>query len=78
MPEGQWSTTTAAQVATPATSLNTIAAGTDAMVALTMMQRYRVARLMVVDGERLVGILTAKDLVKFLSVKDRLGGNGRR
>ena len=46
----------------------------DAMEALTIMNRTGNSRLMVVDGEQLVGIITLKDMLKFLSMKIDLEG----
>ena len=37
------------------------------MKALTMMSRVGMSRLMVVDESRLVGVITLKDLLKFLT-----------
>ncbi len=40
------------------------------------MHRSGAGRLMVVDGDRLVGIISLKDMLKFLSLKVELE-NGR-
>jgi Zn-dependent protease/CBS domain-containing protein len=48
---------------------NTIAAGTDAVQALSTMRRTQASRLMVTENHRLVGIITLKDLLKLLSMK---------
>jgi CBS domain-containing protein len=37
------------------------------------MNRLGASRLMVVDGDRLVGIVSLKDMLKFLSLKVELG-----
>jgi CBS domain-containing protein len=42
------------------------------MAALSRMSRTHASRLLVVDGERLVGILTLKDLLEFFSLKIEL------
>jgi CBS domain-containing protein len=39
------------------------------MEALSTMSRTRNSRLLVVDGDRLVGVITLKDLLQFLSLK---------
>ena len=39
------------------------------MDALTKMRRSGASRLLVVDGDRLVGILTLRDLLDFLALK---------
>jgi Zn-dependent protease/CBS domain-containing protein len=51
---------------------------TDAMEALSRMQATGSSRLLVVEGERLLGILSIKDLLRFLQLKLQLEGPGRR
>ena len=51
-----------------------VAPDTDAMDALTIMNRTGNSRLMVVEGEHLVGIITLKDMLKFLDMKIDLEG----
>lgn len=41
----------------------------DATEALSTMHQNGISRLMVTDGKRLAGIVTLKDLLKFLSIK---------
>jgi Zn-dependent protease/predicted transcriptional regulator len=48
---------------------NSISADTDAVKILTMMRRNNKSRLMVVEGDRLIGIVTLKDMLEFLSLK---------
>lgn len=54
---------------------NTLSADLDAMEALSKMNRAHTSRLMVVDGERLIGILSLKDMLRFLSLKEELDGS---
>jgi CBS domain-containing protein len=42
---------------------------TDAMNAIRQMTQSRRGRLYVVDGKRLVGVLSLKDMMEFLSTK---------
>lgn len=56
---------------------NTVRPGADAMEALSRMSRTGASRLMVVDGDRLLGILTLKDLLQFFALKMELE-EGRR
>ncbi|HEX6094925.1 MAG TPA: CBS domain-containing protein, partial [Thermoanaerobaculia bacterium] len=49
-----------------------ITAGTDAVDALARMHRARQSRLLVMDGDRLGGILTLKDLLRFLALRVEL------
>jgi CBS domain-containing protein len=53
-----------------------VAPETDAMEALSKMSRTGSSRMMVVDGEHLVGILALKDLLKFFSLKMELEDAG--
>jgi Zn-dependent protease/CBS domain-containing protein len=46
-----------------------IAPDADALEALTQMQRTESSRLLVTDGDRLVGIVSLKDLLRFLDLK---------
>ena len=46
-----------------------IAPDTDALAALARMQRSDQSRLLVVDHGSLVGIVTLKDMLDFLSLK---------
>jgi CBS domain-containing protein len=57
-----------------------VSADADANEALSRMQQARTGRLMVTDGERLVGILVLKDLLRFLALRaerERDWGCGR-
>jgi len=44
------------------------------MEALSIMNRNGVSRLMVGEGERLLGIVSLKDMMKLLSLKVELDG----
>lgn len=70
----EWDRQTVGAIAQRPCEENSIPPGTDAMEALAAMSRGRASRLMVVDGERLVGILTLKDLLEFFSLKMELEG----
>lgn len=48
---------------------NTIGPDEDAMKALTVMRKTHSSRLMVVEGDKLAGILTLKDMMGLLSLK---------
>ncbi|MBI2957322.1 MAG: site-2 protease family protein [Chloroflexi bacterium] len=69
VPRTEWGVTTVGAIAAGCAPDNTISPSADAMEALAQMSRGRVSRLMVVDGDRLVGIITLKDMLEFLSVK---------
>lgn len=72
LPREEWDRQTVGAIAQQRCEENSIAPTTDAMTALAAMSRGRASRLMVVDGDRLVGILTLKDLLEFFSLKMEL------
>lgn len=74
IPKSEWSRLTVGEVATPCSADNTVHVDTDALVALSIMNRTGNSRLLVMDGGRLVGIITLKDLLKLLALKLDLGG----
>jgi predicted transcriptional regulator len=63
-----------AELVQPPSQENTVGIDTDAVEALSIMSRTGSSRLLVMDGERLAGILSLKDLQKFLSLKIELEG----
>ncbi len=69
VPRDQWRERTAGDIQEPCSDENTTSPHTDAMDALAMMKRTSKSRLLVVEGDRLVGVLTLKDMLKFLSLK---------
>jgi Zn-dependent protease/predicted transcriptional regulator len=69
VPREQWDQRRVQDVLTPCSPQNTVSPNTDAMQALAIMSRTGNGRLMVVDDGRLVGIVTLKDLLKFLDLK---------
>jgi len=75
IPKEEWSRHTVGDIAKACSNKNTISPDTDAMKALSLMNHSGNSRLMVVDGERLDGIITLKDMLKFLSLKVDLEEN---
>jgi Zn-dependent protease/CBS domain-containing protein len=69
IPKDQWRSRTIAEIEEPCSPENTISPDTDAMKALSLMKRTDKSRVLVVKGDRLLGILTLKDMLKFLSLK---------
>jgi CBS domain-containing protein len=69
IPRSQWASLTVGNVASRCSPENTIAPASDALKALSLMSRTGNSRLMVVDDGRLVGIITLKDIMGFISVK---------
>ena len=74
IPREQWDQRRVQDVLAPCSVETTVAPDTDAMKALSIMNRTGNSRLMVVDGDRLVGIITLKDMLKFLDLKMDLEG----
>jgi len=69
VPREEWRGHTVGEVAGPCTPDITIGPDDDAVHALAIMSRTENSRLLVVEGERLVGIITLKDMLQFLSLK---------
>jgi len=74
VPRQEWDQRNVQDVLAPCSTENTIPLNTDAMKALAIMNRTGNSRLMVVDGDRLVGVITLKDMLKFLNLKLDLEG----
>jgi Zn-dependent protease len=69
VPRPQWATTAVGDILAPPGPDNTVAPEADAVKALSIMRRSGNSRLMVAEGDRLVGIVALKDLLNFLSLK---------
>jgi Zn-dependent protease len=69
LPRETWAEKTVGEVALPCSSDNTIDVNVDAVQALSKMHKTGITRLMVTDGQSLVGILTLKDLIQFISLR---------
>lgn len=72
LPREEWQQQTVGAIAASCTPETSISADMDAIDALARMNKTRASRLLVTEGERLVGILTLKDLLRFLSLKIEL------
>ena len=68
----EWDRQTVGALAERCGPENVVAPTADAMEALSRMSRTGASRLMVVEGDRLLGILTLKDLLRFFSLKMEL------
>lgn len=69
IPREEWRQKRVEDVLRPCSTENTIPAGSDAMQALSLMNRTGSSRLLVVEGDRLAGVISLKDMMKFLSLK---------
>jgi Zn-dependent protease len=69
IPHDQWDQVMVREVAQPCSPAMTIPPDTDALQALSIMNRTGSSRLMIVEDDRLVGIIALKDLLQFLSLK---------
>jgi Zn-dependent protease/CBS domain-containing protein len=78
VPRSEWDSRTVGTLLQECSIDNTVSSAADAMDALSKMNRTRNSRLMVLEGERLVGVITLKDLLSFLSLKMDLEGRGMR
>ena len=74
IPRETWQARTVRDIATPCSPKNTVGPDLDTMHALALMHRTGNSRFMVVENNRLVGIVTLKDMLKFLSLKFDLEG----
>ena len=73
LPREEWDRQTVGAIARPCGDDNTVPPEMDAMQALSLMSRTGASRLLVADGDRLLGILALKDLMKLFSLKMELG-----
>jgi Zn-dependent protease/CBS domain-containing protein len=75
-PTEEWTKHAVKEIMVPATPDNTISSQSDAMTALTQIQKTGLSTLMVVEGRHLVGLLSLKDLLRFLSMELELEDEG--
>lgn len=74
IPRDRWNRLMVRDIARPCSKDNTVDMETGALAALALMNRTGNSQLMVMDGDRLVGIVTLKDLLKLLALKLDLEG----
>jgi Zn-dependent protease/predicted transcriptional regulator len=72
IPREEWGQRKVGEIAAQCSSENTIGPQVDAMKALSIMSKSGLSRLMVTEGNRLVGVIALKDMLKFLSLKVEL------
>jgi Zn-dependent protease len=69
VPRDEWGLKTVKELASQCSPENSIGPEADAIKALSLMARTGLGRLIVIEGNRLVGVITLKDMLKFLSLK---------
>jgi len=69
LPREEWNRHAVGDVVAPCSDENAISPQTDALQALSLMNRTGNSRLMVVDENKLLGIVTLKDMLKLLALK---------
>jgi Zn-dependent protease/CBS domain-containing protein len=74
IPREEWPKKTVSDLAEQCSPENTISPDVDAVEALAQMRRNNTSRAMVVENDRLVGVVALKDLLEFLSLKVELEG----
>ncbi len=72
LPREEWPRQTVGSIAESCSPSWTVSPTTDALEALTRMSTRGVSRLLVADGDRLVGVLALTDLLRFFSLKHEL------
>ncbi|HUO83885.1 MAG TPA: site-2 protease family protein [Thermoanaerobaculia bacterium] len=72
VPRDQWDKQSVGTLAGACSDANYIGVDADAMDALTQMMKNNYSRLLVMDGERLAGVVSLKDLMSFLRLKIEL------
>ena len=76
IPPDEWRQHTVGEVMRHDLDRYSIGPDADALQALSQMQRTGSSRLLVTEGDRLVGIVSLKDLLRFLHLKLELEGPG--
>ncbi|TVQ52218.1 MAG: site-2 protease family protein [Phycisphaerales bacterium] len=75
VPTEQWPQTRVGDIAGKCNEENTVHPGDDAMNALSLLNQTGASRVLVMEGDKLVGVLSLKDLMHFLSLKVELEPN---
>jgi Zn-dependent protease/predicted transcriptional regulator len=69
LPRDRWSSTAVSEIMQPCTEATAISPDKDAMEVLSLMTRTQNSRLLVTEGDRVVGVVTLRDVLNFLNVK---------
>ena len=74
IPKDQWRSHKVIEYADRCTPGNTVSPDTDAAKLLMTMQQSEKSRLMVVDNGKLLGIISLKDMLRYISLKSDIEG----
>jgi Zn-dependent protease len=74
IPKAEWANHHINEFTTPCSTENAVGPDTNVRKAISIMNRTGNSRLLVVEGQRLVGIVTLKNLLEFLALKLDLEG----
>jgi Zn-dependent protease/predicted transcriptional regulator len=77
LPQSEWPKRTISDIMSDCSEANTVTPQTDAAQLLRVISSTGNARFLVKDGERLVGLVTVRDLTNYLSLKLDLEGSPR-
>jgi predicted transcriptional regulator len=72
IPQEEWPHKHVGELARNCSSSNTIKPDADAIEAISVMRRNGTSRLMVVEQNQLIGIISLKDMLEFLNLKVEL------
>jgi Zn-dependent protease/CBS domain-containing protein len=72
IPQEEWPHKHVGELALNCSSINTIKPDADAIEAISVMRRNGTSRLMVVEQNQLIGIISLKDMLEFLNLKVEL------
>jgi Zn-dependent protease/predicted transcriptional regulator len=69
LPREQWANHKVSEILQPCSEENTISPEADAMKALSLMNSTGNSRLMVIEENKLLGVISLKDMLKFMALK---------
>jgi len=72
IPREEWNDRKLGEIAAQCSAENTIGPQVDAMKAISLMNKSGLSRLMVTEGNRLVGVIALKNMLKFPALKVEL------
>lgn len=77
VPREQWRNVTVRDITRTCAAANTVTPDTDALQVLSLMNRTHISRVMVAEDGKLVGILSLRDLLRFLAIRMELDGDDK-